>query len=521
MTENSRMIKAAGVVGSATLLSRILGFVRDATIAWYFGAGYSTDAFIAAFRIPNFFRKLFGEGSLSNAFIPVFTDYLTKQGKAEALKLARSALVFLSVLLAVISVLGVLLSPLMVRLLASGFAAIPGKLTLTVVLTRIMFPYVFFICLVAVCMGILNVLGHFAAPALAPVMLNLSMIAAIFFLSPYFGDPILGLAFGVVIGGAIQLLLQMPFLIRFGVRLRQRNKIIHPGLRKIGKMMPPVILGGAVYQINILVSTMLGTYLKEGSVSYLYFADRLVQFPLGIFAIAAATAVLPSLARQASSGNMTAFRDTFNHSMKLVLFITMPAMVGLILLRKPIIELLFQRGEFDAQATLLTAEALLYYVIGLWAFSAVKILTATFFALQDTRTPVKIAAVSILANMVISILLMGPLKHGGLALAVSLTSVLNLVLLTRALGAKLGRLDLRSIFSSIGRTFLCSGLTGAVVWGISLVTIPSGNASFSTLAAGLGVCIAAGIIAYITASFLTRSPELLSVVTELKGRMKK
>ena len=521
MTENSRMIKAAGVVGSATFLSRILGFIRDATIAWYFGAGYNTDAFIAAFRIPNLFRKLFGEGSLSNAFVPVFTDYLTKQGKPEALKLARSALLFLSVLLAVVSVLGIIFSPLIVRLLAAGFAVTPGKLPLTLVLTRIMFPYVFFICLVAVCMGILNALGHFAAPALAPVLLNLAMIAAIFFISPHFAEPVMGLAIGVVIGGLSQLMLQIPFLIRNGVRFWQRSKIVHPGLKKIGKMMPPVILGGAVYQINILVSTLLGSFLKEGSVSYLYFADRLVQFPLGIFAIATATAVLPSLARQALAEDMPAFKDTFAQAIKLVLFITIPAMVGLILLREPIIELLFQRGEFDAESTRLTAKALLYYAIGLWAFSAVRIVTATFFALQDTRTPVKTAAISIIANIVFSILLMRPLTHGGLALAVSLASIVNLILLTKALNTRVGHIDWRSIRSSTCRTVACSGLAGGVVWGLAKAVITSGNPSLYALSASLALCIAAGFITYVLISFLIGSPELFGVISEMKKNLKR
>jgi putative peptidoglycan lipid II flippase len=256
-------------------------------------------------------------------------------------------------------------------------------------------------------------------------------------------------------------------------------------------------------------------------VSYLYFADRLVQFPLGIFAIATATAVLPSLARQASAEDMAAFKDTFVHAIKLVLFITIPAMVGLILLREPIIELLFQRGEFDADATRLTAEALLYYAIGLWAFSAVRIMTATFFALQDTRTPVKMAAISIIANIVFSILLMRPLTHGGLALAVSLASIVNLMLLAKALSTKLGRLNWRSILSSTCRTLACSGFAGGVVWGVALAIIPSGNPSLSALSAGVAVCITAGLVTYITVSFFIRSPELIGVISEIKDSLKK
>ncbi|MFQ5772212.1 MAG: murein biosynthesis integral membrane protein MurJ, partial [bacterium] len=304
MSENSRVIKAAGVVSAATFLSRILGFIRDAVIAWYFGAGFSTDAFIAAFRIPNLLRKLFGEGSLSNAFVPVLTEYLANQGKAEAFRLARSALLLLSIILVVISISGVLLAPVIVRVVAPGFSDSPDKISLTITLTHIMFPYIFFICLVALCMGILNVLGHFAAPALAPVLLNLAMICSIFFICPYMADPILGLAVGVMIGGVMQLLLQLPFIARKGVLAGPKIKIFHPGLKKIGRLMPPVIFGGAVYQINILVGTLLGSLQEEGSVTYLYFADRLVQFPLGIFALAAATAVLPSLSRQATERDL-------------------------------------------------------------------------------------------------------------------------------------------------------------------------------------------------------------------------
>jgi putative peptidoglycan lipid II flippase len=242
-------------------------------------------------------------------------------------------------------------------------------------------------------MGILNVLGHFAAPALAPVLLNLAMISAVLFISPHLNKPVLGLAIGVVCGGVLQLGLQVPFLIRYGIKFWQMTTFFHPGLKKIGKMLAPVTIGGAAYQLNILVSTLLASFLKEGSVSYLYFADRLVQFPLGIFAVATATALLPGLSRQAAANDVKALKATFAYAIKLILFITLPAMVGLIVLREPIVALLFQRGEFGSDATMLTAYALLYYAIGLWAFSAVRIVVATFFALQDTRTPAQTAII--------------------------------------------------------------------------------------------------------------------------------
>jgi len=337
MSENTRVTKAAGVVGSATLLSRIFGFVRDAVIAWYFGTGLSSDAFFVAFRIPNLLRRLFGEGSLSISFIPVFTEYLSNRGRSEAFDLARSAVRLLSVLLVLTAIAGILLAPLVVRIIAPGWSGAPEKYQLTVTLTRIMFPYIFFIGLVALAMGILNVLGHFAAPALAPVFLNIAMIGSIFFISPYMEDPVMGLAIGVLVGGALQLVLQLPFLIRKGFYFWQKATLYHPGLKKIGKLMLPATFGAAVYQINILVGTLLATLLPEGSVSYLYYADRLVQFPLGVFAIATATAVLPSLSRQAAANDFQSLRDTFNHALNLVFFITIPAMVGLIVLRVPIV----------------------------------------------------------------------------------------------------------------------------------------------------------------------------------------
>lgn len=516
MSEKARVIKAAGVVGAATLLSRILGFIRDAVIAWYFGAGQNSDAFIAAFRIPNLLRKLLGEGSISNAFVPILTDYLAIDGKDEAFRLARSALWVLSIILVVISLGGILLSPFIVKIIAPGFIDSPEKLSLTVTLTRIMFPYIFFIGLVALCMGILNVFGHFAAPALAPVLLNLAIIFSVFFLCPHLARPVLGLAVGVIIGGILQLLLQLPAMTGKGFNFWQKTKIFHPGLKKMSRLMPPVILGGAVYQVNVLVGTLLGSFLPEGSVTVLYFADRLVQFPLGIFAIAAATAVLPSLSRQAALKDLAALKDTFGYAVRLTLFMTIPSMVGLIILREPIITVLFQRGEFSLQATLLTAQALLYYAMGLWAFSAVRIVAATFFALKDTRTPMIMATASILANIVLGIVLMKPLAHAGLALATSLASVLNLTLLVYALRKKLGSLGWRGIAQSALKTLGSAAVMGAAVWVAARVLIPADGAAFITLLAGLLACVVAGLAVFGICSYGIKSPEFASMLAEIK-----
>ena len=521
-TENHRMTKAAGVVGSATLLSRMFGFIRDVVIAWFFGAGLVSDAFFVAFRIPNLLRRLFAEGSLSAAFIPVFTQYLTKRGKDEAFKMARSAIRLLSVLLVAITVAGILLSPFIIRVIAPGFVSSPEKYTLTVFLTRIMFPYIFFIGLVALCMGILNALGHFAAPALAPVLLNISIIGSVFFIAPHMEDPVAGIAIGVLIGGGLQLALQVPFLIKKGVNFWQKENMYHPGLKKVGLLMLPTIFGAAVYQINILVGTLLASLLDQGSVSYLYYADRLVQFPLGIFAIATATAVLPTLSRQAAEKDLQAVRDTFSYAMKMVFFITIPSMVGLIVLREPIVALLFKRGAFNSETTRLTAYALLYYSIGLWAFSAVRIIVSTFYALQDTKTPVRMATVSVCANIILGVILMGPMGHAGLALSTSLASMLNLGLLVWALRTKFGGLDLKSMTQSACKTIVCSGIMGAVVWTTALLIIPPEDGTSSGLFFGLMGSIVTGLVLYGSFSLLLKSTELENILVFVgKGKDKK
>ena len=514
MAENSRMIKAASIVGAATFLSRILGFVRDAVIAWLLGAGFSSDAFIAAFRIPNLVRRLFAEGSLSAAFIPKFADCMVNKGQGEAFDLARSAFKLLGIVLMALVIGGILFAPWIARVIAPGFAA--DKLSLTVNLTRLMFPYLFFAGMLALCMGILNVLGHFAAPALAPVLLNITIIGSVFFLSPHLKRPVVGIALGVLIGGFLQLVLQLPVLRRLGFRFWSGAKLKHPELKKMALFVPGILLGSAVYQINIIVGTLLGSLLAEGSVTFLYFADRLVQFPLGIFAMAAATAVLPSLSRQAAARQVDELRDTFSQALKLVFFISIPAMVGLIVLREPIVTLIFQRGEFDASASRLTAQAVLYYSVGLWAFSAVRILAATFFALQDIRTPVLTAVISIVANFILGLILMKPLAHGGLALATSLASILNLGLLVRAIRAKLGPLGWKNIALSTAKTVINSTAMGLAVWAAAGMIVPMENRTPVDLLSGVAACIGIGLCSYVILSFLVKSQELKILLAEAR-----
>ncbi len=521
--ENRKVTRAAGVVGVATLLSRIFGYVRDMVFASFFGAGMAADAFIAAFRIPNMLRRLFGEGSLSIAFIPVFTETMVKGDREDGLRLAVSALKLLLVCLSVIAIIGVVAAPLIIHAVAHGFADQPEKMALTVALTRIMFPYVILIGLVALCMGILNVMGHFAAPAVAPVLLNLAMIGSVFAISRFYDSEavrVMGLAGGVLVGGMLQLALQVPFLVKNGVRFWKQSGLWHPRMKKVGLLMLPTIFGAAVYQINILVGTLLASLLPQGSVSYLYYADRLVQFPLGIFAQAAATAVLPSLSRQAANGDHAGMGDTFGHAMSLVLFITIPAMVGLIVLRYPIVALLFKRGAFDAQTTRLTSDALLYYALGLCAFSAVRIVVSTFYAMQDTRTPVIAATVSIVANILFGMALMGPMKHCGLALATSLASMVNLVLLVVVLRNKLGLIRWRLIFSSCLKTLVASAIMAlGVVVTCRLIVPPESQAGSLRMLMGIGAGIIGGVAIFLAAAWKMKIPEWQKVMGLIRSRL--
>lgn len=522
MSETSRMTKAAGVVGAATLLSRIFGLVRDVVLAWLFGAGMAADAFFVAFRIPNLLRRLFAEGSLTISFIPVFTEYLYKHGREEAFKLARSSWWLLAIILAAVSVVGVLLAPLIVKVIGYGFSTFPEKYNLTVILTRIMFPYIFFIGLVALCMGILNALGHFAAPALAPVLLNLAIISAAILLSPRMEKPAVGLAIGVMIGGGLQLALQIPFMVRNGFHLLVRSPLYHTAIRRIAALMAPAVPGAAVYQVNILVGTVLATLLPEGSVSFLYYADRLVQFPLGVFAISLATAVLPSLSKQAAIDDMEGLRSSFSYALKLVFFITIPAMTGLIVLREPIVRLLFQRGAFDPITTRLTAEALLYYALGLWAFSGVRIVVTAFYALQDTRTPLKIAIISILVNILLSILLMGPMRHGGLALATSIASGVNLVLLLWVVRKRLGGpIGARDILGSVLKSTVSAAVMGCVIVFLASWATPKCTGSTWHLVVWVLGSVVVGSLLYGTCAFLLRSRELVAMVDIVRGNLRK
>ena len=469
--EHRSIAGAVGLIGAATFSSRILGLVRDILLARLLGATIAADAFFVAYRIPNLLRELLAEGSMSSAFIPVFTEYHTLRSKKETWELASAAFTTLLSIVTLITLIGLIAAPALVWVLAPGFHDDAERLHLTTTLTLIMFPYLIFISLAALTMGILNSLRAFAAPALGPVFFNVCIIVSALLLAPSLEEPVLGIALGVVAGGLTQFIIQLPGIQKRGLLFQWRFNPGHPGVRKIGTLIVPSLLGLSVVQINITVSTILASYFPGGP-TYLFYGMRLIQFPLGIFGVALATAILPTLSDQAARGAMDELRDTVGFGLRMIGFIILPAMIGLIFLRHPIVHLLFEHGAFSAADTEATAAAVLAYAVGLWAFAGIRIVVTAFYSLQDTKTPAFAAVAAMLLNIVLAFLLMTPLEHAGLALATALSAMVNIGVLIGILTYRLGGIDWRGVCLSLGRAGLatlpiilaCVWVDGLAVW---------------------------------------------------------
>ena len=426
-----KLLKSTLVVSLMTTLSRVFGLLRDIIIAAMFGPGAGVDAFIVAFRIPNFLRRIFAEGGFSQAFVPVLSEYRERRGQAEVNALVEHTAAVLGVWLCVTTIVGVLAAPLFIWVFAPGFSGDLEKQALATQMLRITFPYILFISLTAMAGGILNTHRRFAVPAFTPVLLNLSLIGCALWLTPYFPPEqrIVALAWGVLIAGVAQLLFQFPFLLKLRLLPLPRFNRDREGVGRIITLMVPTLFAASVTQINLLIDTVIASFLETGSISWLYFSDRLVEFPLGVFGIALATVILPSLAAEHTGSDNVAFNKTLDWALRWVFLVSLPAAAGLILLGAPLLTTLFQYNEFSQYDVQMAARSLMAYAIGLPAFILIKVLSSGFFSKQDTRTPVKIAVIAMLANIVLNLLLVIPLAHAGLALATSLSACINGALL--------------------------------------------------------------------------------------------
>ena len=468
------LLKSTSVVGGFTLLSRILGLVRDVVLSTYIPVGKGMDAFLVAFKIPNFMRRMFGEGAFSQAFVPVVGEYRKTRSHQEAQALVDRVAGTFGGFLLIINTLGVIGAPLLVLLFAPGFLDNDGQFRLTTDLLRITFPYLFFIALTAFAGGILNTYNRFAGPALAPILLNVFLITAAIWGGTQFEVPVIPLAWAVLAAGIAQLLLQLPYLARIRLLPRPKWDRHHPGVRRIFRLMMPALFGSSVAQVNLLIDTLIASFLAVGSVSWLYYGDRLMEFPLGVFAIALGTVILPKLSEQHAARDPAQFRATLDFALRLAMLIGLPSAVGLFVLAEPIIATLFFHLPDVAEKQMnvaMTGWALMAYAIGLLGFTLVKILAPGYFARQDTRTPVRVGLVAMACNVVLNLLFVGlmtwrefPAPHAGLALATGLAAFVNAGLLFRGLYRDGVYTPMAGWPLFLARIFISISLMAAVAW---------------------------------------------------------
>ena len=495
---NQAVARSATVISLATLASRILGFIRDIVIARLFGVYLYAQAFVIAFRIPNLFRDFVGEGAANAAIVPVLSEYNAKRSKEEFWELANILLNLLLVILSVITILGIIFSPLIVRLIAPGFIAFPEKLEATIRLNRIIFPYILLIGLAVYATAVLNSLKNFTVSALAPCLLNISIIIC----ALLFGEGIQGLASGILLGGLLQLAVQVPVLYKKGFNPKLIFNFNHPGLVQVKRLMLPRIASSSIYQLNNFVDSIFGSLVAivgDGGVAVLYFSYRLIQFPIGIFSNALSQAILPTFSTQALEDDREDLKTTLSWGIRAVFFVMLPASAIFMVLSYPLVSTLFGGGKFDFNSSFLTSNALFFYSIGLCAYGGTKILQSCFFALKDTLTPTKIAFLALLMNIVLNAILMFPLKIGGLALATSISGIITFLLLFFILKKRLGGFGERRILPSFLRILLASCCMAALCFLVNR-------------ALNLGWALFCGALSYIMFCFLFGVTELRELI---------
>ena len=500
MTDKKHILKSASIISLVTIVSRVLGYVRDQRITLLLGTSLSADAYVLAYRIPNLFRRLVAEGSMTASFIPVFSSYMQEKRKEEVWDFANRLFWTLALVAAVISVLGMVFSPAVV----SFFSGANVARAQAVDLNRIIFPYLFFIALAALAMGILNCFHIFGLPAATPVMLNIATILfSVGFVWHYFKDPATSLAVGVLVGGVLQFLIQVPALVRKGMKFTFGISFKHPAIQEVARLMLPRLFGIGIGQINLLIDTKFATaaIMPAGSLAALYVADRVMELVLGGYAIAVATAILPMMSHQAAVKDYESLKKTLSFSVRIVAFITIPAALGLMVLREPIIRVLFQHGQFVAASTRLTARALLYYAIGLPALATVKLVVPAFYSTKDTKTPVIVASISLVINIVLNILFLkvffARVQNGGPALATALATFFDFFALLIIFRLRYGSMGIMETLRSFAKISLCASIMAAACWVANYYTSFTVHSRFL-----VQVSVFAGLIVGATALYL-------------------
>jgi putative peptidoglycan lipid II flippase len=521
--DTGRIARSASKVSIAVMCSRVLGLVREQAFAVLFGAGFAFDAFVVAFRIPNLLRDLFGEGALSAAFVTVFSDYDETKGIEATWKLAGNIIVFITILLSIITLLGILFADKIVLVLVDAdFEKIPDKVALTHLLTMIMFPFLIFISLSSVVMGILNTKGRFFIPALASSFFNLGSIiggVSLAFLLGKNGQPsIVGMAIGTLIGGMLQLVGQLPSLARTDFRFKPNLNLQDPGLHRILKLMTPAVFGLAALQINIFINTYFASSLQEGSLSWLNYAFRFFQFPVGVFGVAISVAAMPLLSRQAATRDFKRLKETFTSSLTLAFSLTIPATVGLILLSDPIIRIIFEHGNFTAIDTAKTAEALRFYALGLFAYASVKVMVPVFYALNDTRYPVAGSFLAVGANITLILLTITSLQHKAMALSISGAMTANFLFLGLVLYWKLDGYSLSYLITGVGKVLAAALLMGIYLYGLSTFISDWMQQGFFKELAGVIFYVLSGAFIYGISLYLLKLKELKMLVDKVRGK---
>lgn len=502
----------------AMVLSRIIGYVRDMVIYARFGQNNLTDAYNAAFSIPDFLYYLLVGGALSSAFIPVFSGYIATDKEEDGWQVASTIFNIIIILMLIGIAIGIVFAPQLIYILVPGFSA--ENIELTVKMTRIMFVQTFFMALNGISMGILNSYHNFIAPAMGSVMYNLGIILVGLVLAPYLG--IMGFAVGVVSGAALNFAVQLPALIKLGLRYRLIIDLNHPGVKKIGALIIPVLIGLSVTHFNLFVNQNLGSGLPQGMISALRAAQRIMQLPIGVFAIAIAVATFPTLTGYAARNEKHEFKKTMSLAVRTIIFITLPAAFGLIALRVPVVRVLFQQGKFTEQDTEATAYALLFYCIGLIAYSAIQLLNRVFYSLQDTRTPVMVGIFTIVINIVLNFALIKPLGHGGLALAYSLAGYVNMLGLLYILRKKIGSIDGHKMIVSFMKTLVISGVMGLAAYYTSVLAasmVDTGTKLGQIIQVGTGV--ATGTIVFVILALILKMEEAQMAQSMLLRRFRR